>query len=104
MNFSKVGQAAFVFQPERLDELMHPKDFLLKKYVVVKEVELNNLEWDNFVDDLRIERGFLEMREYQSMYLDVFECILIYTPNIPHGILAVADEDGLIEYAAYCLG
>ena len=104
MDFSKVGQAAFVFQPETLDELMHPKDFLLKKYVVVKEVKLDNLYWDNFVADLQLERAFLEMPEYQSIYLDVFKCILVYTPNIPHGVLAVADEEGLIEYAAYCLG
>lgn len=104
MDFAKVGQAVFVSQPKNLDELMNPKDFMLKKYEVVKEVELDNLAWDNFVDDLQIEREFLETPKYQSIYLDVFECILVYTPNIPHGILAVADEDGLIQYAAYCLG
>lgn len=104
MDFSKVGQAAFVSMPGNLDELMRPKDFMLKKYAVVKEVELDNLAWDNFVCDLRLEREFLKTPEYQSIYLDVFECILVYTPNISHGILAVADEDGLIEYAAYCIG
>lgn len=104
MDFSKVGQAVFVNMPRNLDELMNPKNFMLKKYVAVKEVELDNLAWDNFVDDLQIEREFLETPKYQSICLDVFECILVHTPNIPHGILAVADEDGLIQYAAYCLG
>lgn len=104
MDFAKKGQAVFVSMPRNLDELMNPKDFVLKKYEVVKEVELDNLAWDNFADDLQIERDFLETPKYQSIYLDVFECILVHTPNIPHGILAVADEDGLIQYAAYCKG
>lgn len=104
MNFSKVGQAVFVSQPKNLDGLTHPTNFVLKKYEVVREVEIENMEWDNFIDDFEIERVFLETPEFQSINVDVVKCILVYSPNIPDGVLAVADSEGYIQYAAYCKG
>ncbi len=94
--------AFFVKQPRIIEDLNFPLSFeSKKKFVIEKTIELSDIEYENFITDLRVERYFIEENAHLC-YIDekdVYHCILIKEFN-NSGILVQSDKSSFSKYVA----
>jgi MFS family permease len=65
--FSDLRDAAlFMHKPARLEDLVCPRPVEdLKEYIIEKTIVLDKIDYENFIEDMSVERGFFE--EYSGL-------------------------------------
>ena len=77
--YTAEGYAYFVQNPRRIDDLFQPH--LPEKempYVVAASVVLSNLDYENFTQDMTVDRPILENYSWLCSIGPVWCCILVY--------------------------
>jgi hypothetical protein len=98
--------ALFIHKPAKLEDLVCPcpvED--LKEYIVEKTIMLDRIDFENFVEDMSVEREFIE--EFSPLCrIDnnkVWHCLLIRQEGKSDGVLVMADHDA-VSWAGYLPG
>lgn len=98
------GHAYFVKYPSRIEDLRR-LHFLTDRvpYVAVKVVTLPKIEYENFITDMTVERGFLEKNAplCRPRRDGPFRGILVRQRGRPDGVLVLPDRGGFVLWAAY---
>ena len=85
MSEKPLGTAFFMKDARRIDDLAEFRNDCIKKrkcaklYIIEKTIELNRLEYDNFINDLLVERQYISDNR-DLMFSDinnVWHCLLI---------------------------
>ncbi len=98
------GRAYFVKYPSRIEDLF--RLHLLtdrKRYAVVKIVTLPHIDYENFVTDMTVERGFLaESAPFcQARDDGARPCVLVRRRGRKDGVLVSPDSVGFVIWAAF---
>ncbi len=87
------GFAYFVRRPRTIDDLYRPHLIESERlFEVVKVVTLANIDFENFVTDMLVDRQFLE--DYSSLCSrsgPVIRCLLVRSRRKDTGVLVVPD-------------
>lgn len=95
------GYAFFVYHPRCLDDLRRPH--LLEaesEYTVVSKIQLNTIDFENFLTDMLVDRWFIEKYGPLCAESNPFHCLLTYCNTYREAILILPDSNGHIKYAA----
>ena len=92
--------AFFVFRPRRASELreLHPAE-KERPYEVVAEVTLEPIDFENFSEDMLVDRVFLEDNAHLCATGHPMGCVLVREENRPGGILVVP-KGAFVQWAA----
>lgn len=95
--------AFFVKRPRYLDDL-YSVHMLNKEepYEIIHEVVLRGIEYVNFVEDMTVDRAFLD--NFDVADCRIKQCVLVRRRNRANGILVVPTKDSHILYAAVYTG
>ena len=96
------GFACFIRRPRRVEELLmpHPVEWETA-YSIAKTVELGRMDYENFINDLLVERWFLEANPDEQAIFERRACILVRQKGSEDGILVQPAPDGYVAWAAY---
>lgn len=98
------NKAFFAKYPHKIEDLCSPHLIESKKiFVVEKIIELTNMEYENFITDLCVERHFIE-KNASLCYIDdndVWHCLLVKEIYRDYGVLVQSDKCIFPKYAAY---
>lgn len=99
------GRAYFVRTPRRLSDLTLIHLLRAEKpFQIVKTVELDAMDYENFITDLRADRSFLERIPEKRGTERPFGCIFVHQRGRTDGIMVVPTADGHVRWAAYWAG
>ena len=97
------GYAYFVQNPRRIDDLFQPH--LPEKempYVVAASVALSNLDYENFTQDMTVDRPILENYSWLCSMGPLWCCILVHKKDRrEEGMLVIPKDKCFIGWAAY---
>lgn len=96
------GRAYFVERPRRLDDLQIPH--LLDRerpYRIVAKVELQGIDYENFVTDMLADRQFIEDHGQDCKAGDVWDCLLVQQKGREDGVLVLPEQGCFVSWAAY---
>lgn len=98
------GLAFFVKLPFRLEDLQRPHLASQRKpYVVENTVLLEEIDYENFITDLCVDRWFIE-ENAKGLHVDedgVWHCILIRQQGRTDGVLVMSEGRDFPKWAAY---
>lgn len=93
--------AWFVKYPRRIDELKLLHDLAAESaFEIVGRVELDDMDYDNFITDLLADRAFLEPYALVCGMGDPLRCVLVSCPDRADGVLVVPERGCYVQYAA----
>ena len=97
--------AYFVYRPRSIGDLMtpHPAEEE-RNFEIVKQVTVDNLDYENFMWDLYPQREFLLDGLGACGSGDPMRCLLVSYQGAKDGILVTTLDPELVEYAAYYRG
>lgn len=96
--------AHFVNLPFTLQDLRRPH-FAddRRSFAIEKTVELELIEYENFITDLCVDRWYIE-ENADLMFIDadgVFHCLLVQCQGYDSGVLIMSDGCDFPKWAAY---
>jgi hypothetical protein len=102
-NPKNLPTAVFVKRPSRIANLLPPHLFGKEvPYEVAAIVELPKLHYENFINDLMIDRPFLDEYKKECYILpNVWHCILVRQNGYTDGILVMTEGGDYPTWAAY---
>ncbi len=85
--------ANFIKHPFSIADLRTPcLTKKLKRYKIVKKIAISNIDYDNFISDLCVERDFIKKNKLCCFIHDnVYHCIYVHKKNSEKGILIMPD-------------
>lgn len=98
------GTAYFIKFPSRIENLWRPHLFEGQSaYETTAEVDIRQIDYENFITDLHVERQFLEDKaDLCGVSKDgVWHCLLIPRHGSKDGVLVIPDKNGYVMWAAY---
>lgn len=97
----KKGYAYFVRTPRRITDLqvLHAID-RESPYEIVKEIVLSQIDYENFITDLTVDRDFLENNACLCENGDIKKCLYIHGQNSGTGILVIPKDLCWVSWAA----
>jgi hypothetical protein len=98
------GTAYFIKTPSRIEDLRRPHlSEEENTYEIAAEVAISQIDYGNFITDLRVERQFLEDKADLCGVDkdDVWHCLLIRQCGGGDGVLVMPDKNGYVIWAAY---
>ena len=97
--------AYFVHRPGSIGDLLVPHRAEEERaFEIVKQVTVDNLDYENFMWDLYPQREFL-LAGYESCRSGApMRCLLVRYRDAKDGILVTTLDPELVEYAAYYRG
>lgn len=99
--------AYFVRHPSTIKNLRVPHLYDKRKpFVIEKTVTLPVIDYENFITDLGVDRGFIE-EDMDLCRVDgdgVWHCILVRQRGKPDGVLVMSEGTEYPKYAAYYHG
>lgn len=91
----------FVMAPRMIGDLKNSQRMVTKAYVIVKTVRLSNIDYENFVYDMTVNREWLEGVVSSEPSPFVLECVRVKAHNSEYMELLVApDAAGYVAWAA----
>jgi len=94
-------KAYFISTPRTYRDLLKPHlPETEREYEIVKVIELNNITYENFCEDMLVDRQFLEDNANLCEDGDVLRCLLVKQRGRHEGILVVP-QLGAVKQAAY---
>ena len=99
-----IKQAYFVRMPRTINDLMrpHPVEYE-RRYEVAKEIILEQIEYENFVTDMLVDRCFIEDNEKLCSESGIFKCLFVHIRGRNDGVLVIPEEKCFVKYAAYVI-
>lgn len=95
-------RAYFISTPRTYRDLLKPHlPEAEREYEIVKVIELSGLAYENFCEDMLVDRQFLEDNAALCKDGDVLRCLLVKQRGRHAGILVVPKFGGYVEQAAY---
>ncbi len=97
--------AFFVREPSVIENLMRPHLLEQEKpYHIVSVVQLDSIDYMNFITDMLADRQFIEDHSAACGYGEVMKCILVKKKKAKDGVLVVPRLPCYVGYAAYYPG
>ena len=97
--------AHFVHRPRSIGDLMVPHRLEEERsFEIVRQVIVDNLDYENFMWDLYPQREFLLAGPGSCGSGDPMRCLLVRYHSAKDGILVTTLDPELVEYAAYYRG
>ncbi|OQB13001.1 MAG: hypothetical protein BWY15_01965 [Firmicutes bacterium ADurb.Bin193] len=98
-----VGLAYFVKLPFTVNDLKKPHDTKDKRqFRIVRTVDLAQIDYENFINDLCVDRQFIEDNAGVMRITDgEYQCIFVSQKGKTDGILVMSDGEDFPKYAAY---
>ncbi len=94
--------AFFVRTPRTIRDLRKPHlPQTERPYEVVHTVQLDALDYENFTEDLLVDRQFIEDFGGLCSEGDIFRCLLVCQLCKNEGILVMPELDAYVKWAAY---
>ena len=98
-------QAVFLLFPQRIEDLCRPHCMkYLKPFCIEKTIQLNQMDYENFITDFCVERWFIEQYAHLC-YVDevtgIWHCLLIQQERKKNGILVQSDGCSFPKHAGY---
>lgn len=97
------GSAYFVKLPFTVDDLKkphHTKDE--RRFRIVRTVELAQIDYENFITDLCVDRQFIEdSAEVMRIVDGEYQCVFVRQKGKTDGILVMSEGEVFPKYAAY---
>ena len=95
-------RAYFVKHPSGIGSLTRPH--LLsdeRPYEIVKIITLTAIDYENFTNDMMVDRQFLEEIAEACVDGEVMRCLLAKRRGKPDGVLVVPECKSYVKWAAY---
>jgi hypothetical protein len=101
----KAGTAFFVKAPRRIEDLLalHPVEEE-RAYMVVKQVKLAKIDYENFITDMVADRQFIEDNAALCFKDEALHCILVQQCGCTDGVLVMPKDVCFVGWAAYYNG
>ncbi len=97
------GQAYFVNNPRRIEDLIIPHDVNAEReYEIAATVSLGAMDYENFITDMRADRQFIE--DYYTHCRGTgnnLKCMLVRRHGKRGGVLIVPKDRCYVKCAAY---
>lgn len=101
LGMGKRMRVYFISKPRTYRDLLKPHlPEAEREYEIVKVIELNNITYENFCEDMLVDRQFLEDNAALCEDGDALRCLLVKQRGKHEGILVVP-ELGAVKQAAY---
>lgn len=98
----KAGMAYFVKAPRRIEDLRAPHLVDEERaYMVVKQVKLAKIDYENFITDMVADRQFIEDNANLCSKDDPWRCILVQQRGQTDGVLVMPEDNCYVGWAAY---
>lgn len=95
--------AKFVPCPQGIDDLLDQEEpGVLQPYRVVKTIELEAADYEDFISDMLAERLFLASAAWLCGVGESMWCIKVKQKGCVDGVLIVPHNECFIGWAAYC--
>ena len=97
----KKGYAYFVNRPRRITDLqvLHAFD-QESPYEIVAEIALPAIDYDNFINDLTVDRAFIENNALLCENGEIKKCLYVHGQNSNTGILVIPEDACWVGWAA----
>lgn len=94
--------AYFLHFPRRVSDLRCPHLINRERpYAIVHRVILPAIDYENFINDMTVQRDYLRNMAGLCAMEPVVRCILVRQKSRREGILVVPEADGGVAWAAY---
>mgnify|MGYP001473168269 CR=1 FL=1 len=95
-------RAYFVSTPRTYHDLFKPHlPEAEREYEIVKIIELSGIDYENFSEDMLVDRQFIEDNAALCEDCDVLRCLLIKQRGKNKGILVMPELGSYVKRAAY---
>lgn len=96
-----IGHAFFAERPRTIDDLMQPHlSAHEREYQIVKTIELEKMDYENFITDMLADRQFIEDNAGLCSRGEVWQCLLIRQRGCSDGILVTPENGCFVGWAA----
>ena len=100
------GKAVFVPHPRRIEDLHDGFGTARPSchYIIEAAVELDWIDYENFITDMLADRWFLEInsrRCFSDAQRNIYHCLLVSAKDRPSGVLVLPRGDHVAEAALY---
>ena len=96
------GSAIFVKRPRTITDLLDKQSSGNKQpYEIVKNIELNPIDYENFTTDMLADRQFIEDHFLLCKQAEVWYCLWIHQEQHEDGILVLPTGNCYVGWAAY---
>lgn len=95
-------QAYFIKRPRMIMDLQKPH--LVddeRPYVVVHEILLKPMDYENFITDMVADRQFIETYADLCSESEPMKCLLIRRRDRREGVLVIPENKAYVKWAAY---
>ena len=94
--------AYFIKYPRVIDDLKKPHLINQERpYEIVEQLVLAEIDYENFITDMRADRQFIEDAAEFCAEGDVIKCLYVRRRNKADGILVVPENKSYVKWAAY---
>lgn len=94
--------AYFIKYPRVIDDLKKPHLINQERpYEIVEQLVLAEIDYENFITDMRADRRFIEDAAEFCAEGDVIKCLYVRRRNKAGGILVVPENKSYVKWAAY---
>ncbi len=95
-------RAYFISTPKTYRDLLKPHlPEAEREYEIVKTIELSGINYENFSEDMLVNRQFIEDNAALCEDGDVLRCLLVKRRGKHEGILIVPEFGSYVKQAAY---
>lgn len=96
------ANARFVRYPRTVRDLIQafPRG-QSQNYEIVKRIELDELDYENFIHDMLVDRQFIEENASLCAEGEVWRCLYVYERGQRCGILIMPEPGAYVKWAAY---
>ena len=101
-SMNKTGQAYFVPDPSRMEDLIVPHLVTGERsYEIVKTITLGAINYGNFITDMLADRSFIEENSDLCEKGKTWRCLLIRKRGSSDGVLVMPEDGAYVGWAAY---
>ena len=95
-------KAFFVRTPRTVRDLRRPYlEESARVFEIVKTVTLSHIAYENFEEDLTVDRPFIENNASSCSEGEVWKCLFVHERGHTEGILVMPEEAAYVKWAAY---
>ena len=95
-------RAYFISTPRTYRDLLKPHlPEAEREYEIVKTIELSGIDYENFCEDMLVDRQFIEDNAALCEDGDVLRCLLVKQRGKNEGILVMPEFGSYVKRAAY---
>ena len=95
-------KAYFIRTPRTVRDLRRPHlSEQEREFVIAKTVILSHIAYENFSEDLTVDRQFIEDNATRCAEGEIWKCLFVHERGHTEGIVMVPEETAYVKWAAY---